>query len=90
MPNHFRSTERQDVPDVEPLNAPAPVRAVTASTDLAPMDGGRAEGHEGSKGSQSLYASLEGEGAVVPHTGTPTISLQNVTVIYPAQPNKPA
>jgi cell division transport system ATP-binding protein len=39
---------------------------------------------------QNLYASLEGTGASVPRTGVPTISLRNVTVIYPAQPNKPA
>ena len=38
---------------------------------------------------ESAYASLA-ESAPVPHEGTPTISLRNVTHIYPSQPNKPA
>ncbi len=93
MPNHFRSSERQgmtEVPDVQSSNAAAPVQVVTASTDLAPTDAGSADGAQEGKSSKSLYASLEGDSSVVPHSGTPTISLQNVTMIYPAQPNKPA
>ena len=40
---------------------------------------------------QSVYASLGGAPTpTVPHEGTPTISLKNVTHIYPSQPNKPA
>ena len=92
MPNHFRSTERQgmtDVPDVLSQDAAAPVQAVTASTDLVPSDTASQGAEQGGQ-SQSLYASLGGDSSVVPHTGTPTISLQNVTMIYPAQPNKPA
>jgi cell division transport system ATP-binding protein len=77
------------VPSVPPLDTVAPVRAVTANTDLVPVEE-QGNDAEGQPTSQSLYASLGGDGAVVPHTGTPTISLQNVTVIYPAQPNKPA
>ena len=94
MPNHFRNTERQgmaDVPDVlsQDTNA-APVQVVTASTDLAPTEESASGSSSDGQSSKNLYASLGGEGAVVPHTGTPTISLQNVTMIYPAQPNKPA
>lgn len=42
-------------------------------------------------GFTSVFAPLESDnGPVVPHTGTPTISLKNATLVYPAQPNKPA
>ena len=89
MPSHFRSPEQQgpqdaglvsgnaSVPDVR-STAPEPVHTITASTaGTNPASG-------------SLYAPLEGGGSVVPHTGMPTISFKGVTVIYPAQPNKPA
>ncbi|MFC2646872.1 MAG: cell division ATP-binding protein FtsE [Coriobacteriaceae bacterium] len=36
------------------------------------------------------YASLARDTANIPHEGTPTISFQDVTLIYPSQPNKPA
>lgn len=37
------------------------------------------------------YAGLAGNGQpAVPHEGTPTISYQHVTLVYKAQPNKPA
>ena len=40
---------------------------------------------------ESVYSSLAGDDApVVQRTGTPTVSFKNVTLIYPAQPNKPA
>ena len=40
---------------------------------------------------ESAYASLsDAAPAPITHEGTPTISLQNVTHIYPSQPNKPA
>jgi cell division transport system ATP-binding protein len=40
---------------------------------------------------KSVFAPLQDDGnRVVPHTGRPTISLRNATLIYPAQPNKPA
>ncbi len=42
-------------------------------------------------GFTSVFAPIDGSNApVVARTGTPTISLRNVTLIYPAQPNKPA
>lgn len=65
-----------------------PVRAVTASTQITPADRGS---DDGQPSQQSMYVSLRDDNApAVPHTGTPTISLRNVTMIYPAQPNKPA
>ncbi|MGI6230661.1 MAG: cell division ATP-binding protein FtsE [Tractidigestivibacter sp.] len=41
---------------------------------------------------QSVYESLKNEepAPTTPHTGTPTIEFKDVTLIYPAQPNKPA
>ena len=40
---------------------------------------------------QNAYSSLaDATPRVISHEGTPTISLQNVTHIYPSQPNKPA
>ena len=39
---------------------------------------------------QNVYAQLGSPAPSVPHEGTPTISLKNVTHIYPSQPNKPA
>lgn len=65
-----------------------PVRTVTASTQITPSNNDNANGQTGQ---QSMYVSLRDDNApAVPHTGTPTISLRNVTMIYPAQPNKPA
>ena len=102
MPNHFRSNERQGSASARPEMSPqarnvpsmldgepaAPVRAVTASTDIVPSDGDANAASQGQQG--SLYAPLGEEGNVVSRTGTPTISFKNVTMIYPAQPNKPA
>ncbi|MEE8705097.1 MAG: cell division ATP-binding protein FtsE [Olsenella sp.] len=66
-------------------SAPDPVHVVTAKTDIAPVDAPSANP------TPSVYDPLRGDDvAVVPHTGTPTISFRNVTLIYPAQPNKPA
>ena len=64
----------------EPLEA---VQAVTADDATAPV--------VGQEGYRSVYQSLEGQDSPkVSRTGTPTISFQNVTLIYPAQPDKPA
>ncbi len=94
MPNHFRNSERQEmteVPDVLNETSVTPVQAVTASTDIVPGNDSGAGDSQGDSSSRNLYASLgRDDASVVPHTGTPTISLQNVTMIYPAQPNKPA
>jgi cell division transport system ATP-binding protein len=93
VPNHFRTDELQgasDAPDVMAAEAPAPVQVVTASTEIVAADDQPEEGAQGGQTSKNLYASLDNDSSVVPHVGTPTISLQNVTMIYPAQPNKPA
>lgn len=91
MPNHFRSTGSQDVADVPDVMAEsAPVRVVTANTEPAQAGAASTLAPAAQRTSASLYAPLEGDGAVIPRTGTPTIELKDVTVIYPAQPNKPA
>lgn len=86
-----------NVPDIEPVenadepqtpaateNAPEAVHVVTASD---PAD----STSEQERPYTSVFASLASNDApVTPHTGTPTISFKNVTLIYPAQPNKPA
>lgn len=93
MPNHFRSAERQgmdSIPDVLSESDVAPVQVVTASTDLASTTGGSTGDARDNQTSSNLFASLGEDSSVVPHVGTPSISLKNVTMIYPAQPNKPA
>ena len=86
-----------NVPDIEPVenadepqtpaateNAPEAVHVVTASD---PAD----STSEQERPYTSVFAALAGNDApVTPHTGTPTISFKSVTLIYPAQPNKPA
>ncbi len=89
MPNHYRSTEREGMTDAPGMlnDGAEPVRVVTAQNEIVPSEQSASSG----KTSAGLYAPLIGdEDAIVPHVGTPTISLKNVTMIYPAQPNKPA
>ena len=58
------------------------VHVVTASEPADPAE---------QPGFTSVFAPLADESApTVPRTGTPTVSFKNVTLIYPAQPNKPA
>ena len=72
--------EAPEVPEV-----PEEVRVVTAAD---PAD---APSEDAAHVSESVYSSLAGDDApAVPRTGTPTVSFKNVTLIYPAQPNKPA
>ena len=63
---------------------PEAVHVVTATeTEDAPSDAPQA--------SENVYSSLASDDApAVSRTGTPTVSFKNVTLIYPAQPNKPA
>ena len=75
---------RANIPDplAEPTDPgePEAVHAQTASADVATPDGGG-----------NIYDELSSAPAVeVQRTGTPTISMRNVTMVYPAQPNKPA
>ncbi|MDO4537587.1 MAG: cell division ATP-binding protein FtsE, partial [Coriobacteriales bacterium] len=89
MPNHYRSTEREGMTDAPSMlnNGAEPVRVVTAQNEIVPSEQADPSGRT----SAGLYAPLVGdEDSIVPHVGTPTISLKNVTMIYPAQPNKPA
>ena len=80
-----------------------PLQPVTTGTAHTPEDAPQAPQGEGLVVSQtagdiesqpetkSVFAPLQDDGnRVVPHTGRPTISLRNATLIYPAQPNKPA
>lgn len=62
--------------------APEAVHVVTASEPADPTE---------QPGFTSVFAPLASDGTpAVPRTGTPTVSFKNVTLIYPAQPNKPA
>ena len=66
------------------MEAPEAVHVVTA-TEGEPAPAGAAQAPE------SVYSSLASDDApAVSRTGTPTVSFKNVTLIYPAQPNKPA
>ena len=77
-----RSSDATVVADAAPVAQPEPVSAVTASE---PAAGAPAQERV------SVYSAFESSDAPsVPHTGTPTVSFKNVTLIYPAQPNKPA
>lgn len=63
----------------------APLEQVHVVTAAEPEDTTAQPGY------QSVFESLSGVDApVVSRTGNPTISFKNVTLIYPAQPNKPA
>ena len=68
-------------------DAPQPVSVQTAT--VVPGDDGMADVADGEE--ESLYASLRSDDQPdVIKTGIPTISLNNVTMVYPSQPNKPA
>ncbi|MBE5024455.1 cell division ATP-binding protein FtsE [Olsenella sp. DSM 107455] len=72
------------VQDESRADIPEEVHVVTASEpEGAPVE---------QPASQSVYSSLASDdpAPAVPRTGTPTVSFKNVTLIYPAQPNKPA
>ncbi|NMF25543.1 cell division ATP-binding protein FtsE [Olsenella umbonata] len=83
--------------DAEPLQ---PVTTVTAHTTEDAPQAPQGEGLvvsqtagdiESQPETKSVFAPLQDDGnRAVPHTGRPTISLRNATLIYPAQPNKPA
>ncbi|MDO4428470.1 MAG: cell division ATP-binding protein FtsE [Atopobiaceae bacterium] len=72
------------VQDESQADTPEEVHVVTASEpEGAPVE---------QPASQSVYSSLASDDSTpaAPRTGTPTVSFKNVTLIYPAQPNKPA
>ena len=76
----------QEQPVAQGHHAVVDIPAVPTAEELeaqAEVEAGNAQ--------QSAYASLaDATPRVISHEGTPTISLQNVTHIYPSQPNKPA
>lgn len=75
------SVETEAAPADEPETMEA-VHVVTASESEEPAE---------EPDRASVYAALSGDDApTVSRTGTPTVSFKNVTLIYPAQPNKPA
>ena len=88
--------EVQDVPAEESADAPEPVE-VQEAVESAPLEevhvvtaSEPADSTE-QPGFTSVFAPLADDSApAVPRTGTPTVSFKNVTLIYPAQPNKPA
>ena len=82
---YAQAEEPAEAPEAEDvLETPEAVHVVTA-TEGEPAPAGAAQAPE------SVYSSLASDDApAVSRTGTPTVSFKNVTLIYPAQPNKPA
>jgi len=84
------------VPSVE-SDADATGSSATVENTSAPLEqvhvvtAADSEDVTAQPGYQSVFESLNGADApAVSRTGNPTISFKNVTLIYPAQPNKPA
>ncbi|PWM34900.1 cell division ATP-binding protein FtsE [Olsenella uli] len=83
---HPESVQAPAVPAADALDSAAAedlaVHAVTASEPADPTD---------QPGFTSVFAPLASDDSpAVPRTGAPTVSFKNVSLIYPAQPNKPA
>ena len=86
---HPESVQAPAVPAADALDSAAAedlaVHAVTASEPADPTD------PTDQPGFTSVFAPLASDDSpAVPRTGTPTVSFKNVSLIYPAQPNKPA
>lgn len=106
MASHFRSTERQgsevdeqvsavELPEQESastvLDEAEAVHVVTASEPVESTGADGSEQPAEEPKPTSVYSSLTSDDAPeVSRTGTPTVSFKNVSLIYPAQPNKPA
>ena len=85
--SHYAAPEAYQAEAREPQAAPAPAQQSSMVVSNAPESAELTA----QQGYTSVFAPLRDDDApIVPHTGTPTISLKNVTMIYPAQPNKPA
>ena len=80
-------TEEPAVPEAQPVVVQTASVVSVPSVEDAPMV---AEETEESRAYKSMYDSLYSDEPSVPHTGTPTISFRDVSLIYPSQPNKPA
>ena len=86
---HPESVQAPAVPAADALDSAAAedlaVHAVTASEPADPTD------PTDQPGFTSVFAPLASDDSpAVPRVGTPTVSFKNVSLIYPAQPNKPA
>ena len=84
---YAQAEEPAEAPEAEDvLETPEAVHVVTASEPADPASAAE------QPAPTSVYSSLAGDDSApaVPRTGTPTVSFKNVTLIYPAQPNKPA
>ena len=67
---------------------PAPLEEVRVVTAAEPADSADPMAQPGFT---SVFAPLASDDApAVPRTGTPTVSFKNVSLVYPAQPNRPA
>ncbi len=85
--SHYAAPEAYQAEAREPQAAPAPAQQSSMVVSNAPESAELTA----QQGYTSVFAPLRDDGqAPVPHTGKPTISLRNATLIYPAQPNKPA
>lgn len=74
-----------------PADAPAPVTEAPEAVHVVTATEGEPAPAGAAQASTSVYSSLASDDApAVSRTGTPTVSFKNVTLIYPAQPNKPA
>ena len=74
------------------LVTPTQVVAPAASPQIQVPDISAPDAVTAQPGFTSVFAPVQADAAETPvaKTGTPTISLRDVTMIYPAQPNKPA
>ena len=78
-------------PDRVPVTQQPVVQEHPAVADIPAVPTAAELEAEGPKQDTGTYASLaQATPPIISHEGTPTISLQNVTHIYPSQPNKPA
>ena len=85
--SHYAAPEAYQAEAREQQAAPAPAQQSSMVVSNAPESAELTA----QQGYTSVFAPLRDDGqAPVPHTGKPTISLRNATLVYPAQPNKPA
>ena len=77
-----------DVTGSDGAAQPAPLEEVRVVTAAEPADSADPTAQPGFT---SVFAPLAGDDApAVSRTGTPTVSFKNVSLVYPAQPNRPA
>jgi cell division transport system ATP-binding protein len=85
----FPQAEESITQEEEPVAQVHPIVDIPDIPTAEELEAQEEASDEGAR--QSAYASLaDAAPRVISHEGTPTISLQNVTHIYPSQPNKPS